>query len=467
MTPLGIQITTDRRLRRLAVPALALALALTFMSVAFDAQAKNVKCKDTATLVGAGSQFQKGAHDRWRAVLKQRCHANRPNVQFIWPSESVSAMSKFGLGAPWNPLHKRSRSVRFIGVDEAPTPAQKAEMEQGEIKPDASDRTNGDDGLLRTIPVATGAIVVIVDYPHNCTIPSTLSTDADPRYNRFTRPNAELEKAWAGDEAVDTWGELIPGITGRDGRSDSSCSAQKVRRVVRKDDSSMTKQFKYWLAAINPARGWQGSPLQSWPSDDADSPVIRPEQAGAKAQALAAQNTDGAIGFVDLATARENSFRKTQPKDESFWIPLQNGTGSYVEPPTKDPESMRTNYHGANCGSTVQKTRWQNVPTGTDPTLGDWSQVIGVAPPTGYPLCILTYVLAWDDYADVYGAGSAGQQRLERRRFRTLDYYLETITSPSGQSSVQTYDYFKLPQSKQQDLATLARNGAAAVGWNK
>lgn len=453
--------------RRQALPALILAL-LSMALIANPAHAKKSQpCKNMTTLTGAGSQFQKGAHDRWRSVLRSKCNSNDPRVHFIWPADSVYAMSKFGLGAQWNPLHKRSDLVRFIGVDEAPTQAQKAEMEQGEITPGGSDKTNADDGLLRTIPVATGAIVFIVDYPHNCTIPAAVSTDANPRYNRFTRPNAELEKAWAGDEAVDTWGELIPGIAGRAGRSDSSCAAQKVRRVVRKDESSMTKQFKHWLDTINPARGWNASPQQFWPSNDADSPVIVPSKSGAKFQALAAQGTDGAIGYVDLATARANTFRKTKKHDESFWIPLQNGTGTYVEPPTKDPESMRTNYHGANCGSTVQKTRWQNVPTGSDPTLGDWSQVVGIAPPTGYPLCILTYVLAWDDYADVYNFGSPSDKARERMRFNTLFKYLGVITSPAGQSSIQTYDYFKLPQSKQQDLAKVARDAAAAIGWNK
>ena len=216
--------------------------------------------------------------------------------------------------------------------------------------------------------------------------------------------------------------------------------------------------------------------------------------------ALAVKDNSGSIGYLDLATAREEGFNMTpnptgepsaggfneKDNDRLYWIPLEAveppaseasevGTvdaGVFVEPTaiakahfSTSPESE----NGANC----EGADWRNIPSQAsspngDATLGDWSKAIATggtkkaiekAPTTAYPVCAITYDLAFDDDATVYGNTSK-----EEATARTVKDYLTSVVSPSGQLTKLTlFDYATLPLEIIHD----AEKGVEAIGWNK
>jgi hypothetical protein len=118
--------------------------------------------------------------------------------------------------------------------------------------------------------------------------------------------------------------------------------------------------------------------------------------------------------------------------------------------------------NGAALGANCTNADYRGLPTtpASDPTLGDWSNAIatGSTDTTTYPACAITYDLAFDDDAPVYG-----NTPLEQERARTVKDYLTAVESPVGQSLVSGADYGVLPLS----IQSVARAGVEAIGWDK
>lgn len=372
-----------------------------------------------APVAGQGSSFQKAAQGAWAAQFAAACSI----AVGYTPNGSGTGLAAMGAGA----AGERDAATRFAGTDDAPTADQIARIDAGP----ASGATGA--GRVRTIPVAAGAIVLIVNFPDGCAVP------ADARYgDRFHVSNSVLEQAWAGERA--TWGELLPGIA-------SPCADAPVKRAVRFDVSGTTQQFKRWLDHVNPRRGWSAYGNTEWPGNTINAGA----KGGGPLAALVA-STDGSLGYVDLATARAAGF---EAGDDTFWLPVDDTAGNPVEP-TADPQGF---VHGtAARGAACETTQFTGVPGGSDPTLGDWSAVTGVETPTGYPLCLLTYALAWDDDAPVYGATAA-----EEAKARTVKDYLALVTGSDGQGVLAAHDYAPLPAA----LAASAQAAVDRIDWNR
>jgi hypothetical protein len=200
--------------------------------------------------------------------------------------------------------------------------------------------------------------------------------------------------------------------------------------------------------------------------------------------------TSGSIGYLDMATAREKGYNMTpntsgeeKNNDHLYWLPLQPvepsatagavgtvDTSVFIEP-TVEPTSHfngGAETKGANCAG----ADWRGFPhpgesPGGDPTLGDWSKAIATGdtkeaitekPTTAYPVCALTYDLAFDDDATVYGTGGE-----EEARARSVKDYLTSVVSPAGQFSLPSFDYAALPN----EIVEYAQKGVDAIGWNK
>jgi ABC-type phosphate transport system substrate-binding protein len=403
------------------------------------------------------------------------------------------------------PVGVRDQNVAFQTTDEPPSPTQQAAMNAGTASP-------ADDALIHVIPAATGSSVLVMHAPEGCVIRTvankTNGTDgmldgADTGdgeadlTQRIRLTNTLLEKAFAGDSDADEWGEIAPGISGTPTNAQQSvgdCEDVPVKRIVRQEVSGTTYGWKAYLHLINPGRGWLstfGSPNTLWPPRGGGAPVspvattrddlvcraagglCSGPSSGNGSLADALNATDGAIGYGDLDTARGKGFEITPDvtvpvttQDYTFWSPLQNNPGraatGYVEP-TADPLAHKTGVgrKGANCANVPVA----NIPTpdrspNGDPTLGDWSQAYA-AGGLGYGACVLTYVLAWDDNAPVYG-NTAG----EEAEARTVKDFLTVILSTPGQS-FRNADYSALPNSFNTPLLDVAQDGAAAIGWNK
>jgi hypothetical protein len=203
--------------------------------------------------------------------------------------------------------------------------------------------------------------------------------------------------------------------------------------------------------------------------------------------------TSGSIGYLDLATAREKGYYMTpnatgepgksgfeeSKNHRTYWIPLEpvlppaaeseTGTldaGVFVEPTVE----AKSHFNGADetKGANCAGADYRGIPTTpSDPTLGDWSKAIATgataeafskAPTTAYPVCAITYDLAFDDDATVYG-----NTPTEEAKARTVKDYLTSVVSTAGQFDLPEFDYAALPNT----IVEAAEAGVTAIGWNK
>lgn len=472
----------------LAVAVSALLMIVVGVSTA-DAAFSLSRCTGS-NVQGRGAAFQKTAQqDFWKVYFDT--FGNPGCVTGTLPQPTVT-YDPAGSGAGRNAFGQtggvRDPAIRYIAFDEAPTNIQRTNMENG-LPGDPNDN-----GKLRVIPVGAGATTVIVNFPSGCQVP--VGSGSYASYARVQFPNVMLEKIWRGDSTADTWGEAtnndiiaIPG----GGRSDGGCKAQAMKRVVRFDSSGTTFSFKQVMKKINPFFNWAENdvpPLTntSWPNNVAPTAVLNGGANGNGPLAQKVKNTDGSIGYVDLATARANGFRKQQAGGGlynfaswgDFWIPLEQFTGANPTPgqvsgtnpssgvfsePTKNANAIVTGTKGANCQSVkfanIPGDAPGNAPDAIDP-YGDWSTVNGTAHVDKYPLCTLTYIGIWDDYADVYG-----NTPVEEAKARTVKDYAKLITSFNGQQYLTAFDYYPLANPPSQDLYNHAANSVAAMDWNK
>lgn len=369
---------------------------------------------------------------------------------------------------------------RFVGLDNAPDPAQRTAVEAaaGAHAP----------AKLAIAPAAQTALTVIVNFPRHCQL---IAGDPDlAPFARFRVSNDRLFAAWSGDPALDSWGELLPGIRAIPGnsghRTDDQCRSQEIVRVGPFADDVHAGWFLRFLRGVGAHHGHD----YGWHWPGAASVFFARQTEVARTVA----GTPGAIGYTDLAAARAAGFQKRATSSPSpgaysysdanhergyrawgrsytfrenlFWIPLEVaaeygpvGTGSFAEP-TIDQISIRTGRKGANC----RYAQYDAVPrttTGRANPYGDWSQTSAILDPGGYPLCALTYIGLWDDPADVYGSGL-----FEQAKARTVKDYL-TTTFYSGQNILFKYDYAPVPAAPGQDLRFAAQFAAARSGWHK
>jgi ABC-type phosphate transport system substrate-binding protein len=330
-------------------------------------------------------------------------------------------------------------------------------------------------------------------------------------------PAESLEEIW--EHKITTWGEIktplgnktlgefMEGKPTSSQESVSTCGEVPIKRIVRSDTSGTTYNFKNYLALLPSFHGgpklWTeassevGSKNTAWPEAEAGQTGTPPKlgsetepctttvstslicssfagKGGSLTNAI--KETDGSIGYVDLATAREKGFTveaKAAKLDDTYWIPLQainpnaatpalgvETPGAFYEPST-DPtahviENGKEQGHtGANCG----EADYRGIPTepASDPTLGDWSKAIATGG-KAYPVCAMTYDLAFDDDSKVYGTGSE-----EEAKARAVKDYLTSVTSFVGQTELTKFDYAELKES----IIEIAQKGVAAIGWEK
>jgi ABC-type phosphate transport system substrate-binding protein len=362
------------------------------------------------------------------------CAFKGPSVvfgSFVWSAEELRALgSENGV---------RNPTFAVAAGEEPPTLSQWAKIDLG-------NEPGKNSGLIRQIPIAITAVVPIVHFPAGCAIPAKEATGD----GRFTISNAELEKAYAGEVA--TWGELLPDI-------EASCAAIPLKRVVPGGSDGTTYVFKQWLNTANSSRGWNSLGNTEWPNDSGATATVR-SASNDSGEARAVAEINGSIGLSSLPSARERRFGRFNPSNPAyeksglFWLSAANGAGEQVEP-TSDPESGADNVRGANCDDPT----FNYVPSGYDTTVTPiWRTITAAGSKTGWPICTLTYFLAWDDASTVYGNTEAAESRQ-----RTVKDFLAYALGSAGQELVQELDYSPLPAT----LLADAQEGQRRVGWEK
>jgi ABC-type phosphate transport system substrate-binding protein len=413
------------------------------------------------SLVGRGASFQNTLHNglvgppavlgiigKWYETGAQQCGTWPENGKTItYPGGGSGAgRTVMGAGTTTSGVSRATAAgalsdARFGGTDEPPTAAQEADIEDG----DPGDPN--DNGVLHTIPIASGAVPIIVNYPDGCSIPTAFEykPNASNQTTRIKLSNSRVEQVFQGNTSRDTWGELVTGITGTwAGDGVTPCASLKVKRVVRRDVSGTTFTVKQWFKTIRPTFSWlesEGLGNTSWPNatNPGSATLVIPPANGNGSLADTVNANDGSIGYGDLATARDKGFTMTPSTppaapDTTFWIPTYNGAGVIKEPQINSTGYLTGGARGANCANTT----YNNVPAST---LDNWVAVTGIPSTSDYGICTLTYVMAFDDHADVWGNSAA-----EQGKARTTRDYLFYLLN-GGQNNLQNLDYAKVPNS--------------------
>jgi ABC-type phosphate transport system substrate-binding protein len=402
---------------RASILAGATAAVLAVAGVGAGSASAALSCTGS-NIVGQGSSLQKVAEQEVWAPTFASSICNKGT----FPTVTYNSTGSGGGLKEWNhdgKLGHINTAIQFIGTDDAPTAAQIANI---------TGVTSG--ASLAVVPVAQTAISVPANPPAECTITQI--------------KNIDLEKVMKG--VYLTWSQ-IPTASG------AGCNSP-ITRVVRKDGSGTTFQFKNYLFKSNTAslpcisKTWQelepitngetGAPNTSWPESCAGktlSPVLKPANNGGGEVVKTVLATSGSIGYAALPDAKGNG--------ATLLLELQNN-GQKTEGATYAAPGAIGGV--ANCEGQQYEVpldaRNQEGHTGLNV---DWSQVFGGNPGIGsttYPLCTLTYNLAFHNYK---GAGFTFKNEVT-----VHDYITEFLVKETGQEALAESEkfYAKLPQSE-------------------
>jgi ABC-type phosphate transport system substrate-binding protein len=402
-----------RRRARVAILAGGVVAALGFGALNVGTAAAAPLCTGSS-ITGQGASLQKIAQQNvWKTGFESGiCNKNaEPKITYN------STGSGAGL-VEWN--HDGTKgsintSLSYISTDDAPTAAQ-----IGNIQSVAGG------AKLAVVPVTQTAIAIVANLPAGCELEGISNTSlAAVMEGRIT--------SWSKVEGVE--GECESPIT----------------RVVRKDASGTTYQFKNYLFKLfnkglfcttggtEGKATWQdletigtgGKPNIDWPETCPEktlSPVVRAAGTGGGELVKKVNTTDGSIGYAALPDAVNN-------KDANTVILQMQNNGQ--------KKGGEANYAAANVGTVANCSaiayKVPKVGTGLEV---DWSQVFGAQPAVGglnYPLCTLTYSLVFNDYSS---AGFTEGQEITVR-----DYIYEYIVQSAGQSAINGNYYASVPST--------------------
>jgi ABC-type phosphate transport system substrate-binding protein len=329
-------------------------------------------------------------------------------------------------------------AAAWWSTDDAPTAAQLATIEAD--NPAAGNQA----GETVTIPLAAGAITVIVNVPDVCA--GTLS--GLDEHGRVEITNANIEDVFRGADT--TWGQIVT-------TNNMACSEFAISPKARRDSSGTTFQFKGWLFTQDAANvigtdDWADLQGQNttWPAA-----VTKPATDGGTALATEVFNTDGAIGYVVLADARDGGFWDSGT-DDKYWVELQGNGGSWVDPSlnasTGLEDSAETSSRGtSNCTNAVYKVHdfFNTNPAreGLLPLAGhsefQWSLVDGYNTAVNgvYPICALTYGVAWANA--VTATAGTGLGNHTEGQACAVRHYLGYVLR-NGQTILNSNDYAAL-----------------------
>ncbi len=427
------KVKRGRRRARVALLAGGAVAALGFGALNVGTAAAAPSCTGNS-ITGQGSSLQKVAE---QTVWGPSFSANICN-KGSFPKVSYNSTGSGGGLKEWN--HDGAKGslntgLAFIGTDDAPTAAQIANI-----------KSVAGGAQLAVVPVAQTSIAVVANPPAGCEVEEITNTN--------------LTAVFEGRAL--SWSDLAT--------AEGECNSP-ITRVVRKDGSGQTYQFKNYLFQLNKKalactgaekQTWQqlepitngttGAPNTTWPESCAEktlSALVIPTGTGGGQVVQKVNATSGSIGYASLPDTMTNKSGNTRI------LALQNnGLGPASEAVFASPLSGET----ANCGATTYKTP-ANVNTGLDL---DWSQVFGAKPAIGeggYPICTLTFNLAF------HGYGAAGFAQKDEITVR--DYITEYMTQAAGQNDINSHYYSALPSTAdvRTNILGAAQKAAARISF--
>ncbi|HUH81280.1 MAG TPA: substrate-binding domain-containing protein [Solirubrobacteraceae bacterium] len=456
-----------------------------------------------SNIEGLGSTFQAPAQKVWEKKFNESTNtlacsgAKKPT--FIYNQNEVPTNNKgsgaclkaFGQGGAGN---RRYKEFPLCGTDEAPSKTVKEEMETN----DGFVANKGEE--IQSVPIAQGAVAVIVNLPEGCTAES--KPKLAKKEETIKRLSLEA-KVVAGiyEGTIKTYKEAVEKNVSASDKltcSEPAKAEQTINVVVRLDKSGTTHIFKAFLGqigtgeiemeeenepegagkgqpckAIKPAkekRTWvqvsEGCENQRWPEA---AEIVRPAKTGNPGVIEKVGATPNSIGYADLAVAREKKLFSATGEGgegmERFWAPVSNSKPTskkveYAEPSTNGDVEAVAN---SNCAKTVYANAvGEKFPPKS--TREDWSQVKGLAVSKTYPACGLTYDLAFRLYDTplvslVPAITPEESQEIATTVSDYLKFVLNTKTGGGGEE-IKGIDYEPLPKK----ALKVAEAGALEIG---
>jgi ABC-type phosphate transport system substrate-binding protein len=344
------------------------------------------------SIEGQGSSLQKIAQQEvWTPAFNSSCVGKFGEPTVTYQTSSSGA----GLAA-WNADGVRGNinsNFAYIGTDDAPNSGQ-----IGNINGVAGG------GQVLIIPVAQTAISIMVNPPANCDLPSVVNI-------------AEVERAFRGNAD-------FTALTGNS-TVGSACDAP-INRVVRSEGSGTTFQFKHALAEANGAAleecsdgftweeimpiGAGGTPNTTWPCEGSNLTKVA-KGSGVAAKVAAEKGTIGYAALPDAKAAKAPVIALENPETTEPELPEEGTDANCEESQYTVPTEARTSGTGLSA---------------------NWSEVFPEGGTT-YPICTLTYDLAFAGYeAAGFTAGEA----------TTVEDYLQGYVLGAGQGALSTAKSF-------------------------
>ncbi|HTQ68965.1 MAG TPA: substrate-binding domain-containing protein [Solirubrobacteraceae bacterium] len=456
-----------------------------------------------SNIEGLGSSFQAPAQKVWEKKFNESANtlacSGTKKPTFIYNQNELPTNNKgsgaclkdFGQGGAGN---RRYKEFPLCGTDEAPSKTVKEEMETN----DGFVPNKGEE--IQSVPIAQGAVAVIVNLPETCTAESEPKlAKTVTKIKRLSLEAKVVEGIFEG--SIKTFKEAVEKNLSASDKLTCGVPANAevpINVVVRLDKSGTTHIFKAFLGqistaeiemeeenepegagkgqpckAIKPAkekRTWaqvsEGCENQRWPEA---AEIVRPGKTGNPGVIEKVDTTPNSISYADLAVAREKKFFDPSggggEGTQRFWAPVSNS-----KPTTKKPEYADPSTNGdveavanSNCAKTVYANAvGEKFPPKT--TREDWSQVKGLAVTKTYPICGLTYDLAFRLYSTPLVSLVPPITEEETKKIATtvsdyLKFVLDTHTGGGGEE-IKGIDYEPLPKK----ALKVAVAGAAEIG---
>ena len=271
----GNTVSASLRLSRRARTG-GVAVALCLLAAACGSSSKSASGSGSVTLNGSGSTFQKTF--------------DQVAIQAFQQANSGITVNYAGGGSGKGKTDLQTKTVDFAGTDSLPKPADLPKYQGGEL-----------------LYFPTVAAPITVSY--------NLSGVKDLRLSDTT-----LAKIFA--LKITKWND--PAIA-KDNPS-AKLPSTTITVAHRADGSGTTSNFTKFLAAADPTDWTLGS------GDTVDWPSGTQAGTGNPGVAQVVQQTDGAIGYVDLADAKKSNltFASIQNKSGAFVTPTTAGAAAAV-----------------------------------------------------------------------------------------------------------------------------------------
>jgi ABC-type phosphate transport system substrate-binding protein len=372
----------------------------------------------------------------------------------------------------------------WVGSDDAPTAGQIGNASRS--APAASP-------IELTIPVAQAPVAVILSLPATCELlPTTVGKPI-----RVEIENVVLDELWQGNKFA-SWEAFLKAVTLTNSKVPATGCTGAITREVRSVGSGTSYAFKNYLAQIDPSEWSQyATDYVNWPGTYETSFGGHENKSGGNLAEHVAENP-GSIGYANTAdaatlygclssagcTAGKVAFNGEatstedggSAKHQILWAKIQNNgistTGAgYAGPQTSPTGATKASEFVGNCATSKITPSEYGAPHSPEDS---WNGVLASDPDATadlsgnfYPICALTYDLAWKHYEETnlktfYNNTTEGTT--DEGILNTVKNYLTYVTSSAageGQAAIQSFFYQELPSALQVKAA------AAAAAINK